>query len=79
VQGDNQVVLDETSYGQQDIDSFEIKSILQQGGKACLGFGKGGSVKAAMGSAALDSPFMHGWLAVRLILRHFLSHILKAV
>ncbi|KAH8948121.1 hypothetical protein BDL97_11G079700 [Sphagnum fallax] len=61
--GDNQVVLDETSYGQQDIDSFEIKSILQQGGKACLGFGKGGSVKAAMGSAALDSPFMHGWLA----------------
>ncbi len=53
--------------------------ILQQGGKACLGFGKGGSVKAAMGSAALDSPFMHGWLAVRLMLRHFLSHILKAV
>jgi hypothetical protein len=27
VQGDNEVMLDETFYGQQDIDSFEIKLV----------------------------------------------------
>jgi hypothetical protein len=32
-----------------------------------------------MGLATFDSLFMHGWLAIHLMLRHFLSHILKVV
>jgi hypothetical protein len=45
----------------------------------CLGFGKGGNVKAAMGLSKFDSPFMHGWFVVCFMLKHFLSHILKFV